>query len=140
MSINAIKAQGTVLAVSAAGSPPSFATIPEIRTIGGPDGSANLIDVTDLSSTGKEYLLGLKDEGAFNLGMMYIPGNAVHATLRSGFSLGTTLQFRLTFQDTTTTVWEFTGLVQNFQLSAGVDGVLEAQVTIKVSGSIYETT
>lgn len=140
MSINAVKAQGTRFAVSAAGSPPSFSFIPEIKTLGGPDGSSPLIDVTDLDSTAKEYLLGLKDEGSFSLGIMYIPANSVHQTLRAAFNNSTTMQFRMTFSDAGTTVWEFTGLVQNFPMSGAVDEVIAATVTIKISGSIYETT
>lgn len=140
MSASAINAQGMKFAVSASGSPPSFSNIPEINTIGGPDGSAALIDVTDLDSTGKEYLLGLKDEGAFSLEINYIPQNAVHAQLRSAWSNRTTMQFRVTFPDSTTTVWEFSGLVTSFQQNAAVDQVIKATVGIKISGSIYETT
>lgn len=140
MSSNAILAQGTKFAVSVDGSPPSFSDIPEIRTIGGPDGSAPTIDVTDLDSTAREYVLGLKDEGAFSLGIMYIPANAVHAQLRSAWANRTRLAFRVTFTDTGTTVWEFDGFVTGFSQQAAVDTVVEATVGIKITGAIYETT
>lgn len=140
MSASAIYSQGTKFAVSASGSPPSFSNIPEIVSIGGPDGQSPLIDVTDLDSTAREFLLGLKDEGAFSLEMFYIPQNAVHQTLRNAWSNRTTMQFRVTFADSTTTVWEFSGLVTGFQQTAGVDQALKATVGIKISGSIYETT
>lgn len=140
MSSNAILAQGTLFAVSQNVSPPSFSNIPEIRSIGGPDGSAPTIDVTDLDSTAREYVLGLKDEGSFSLGVMYIPANAVHQTLRNAWSDRTQLRFRVTFTDTTTTVWEFNGFVTGFSQSAAVDTVVEATVGIKITGEIYETT
>lgn len=140
MSSSAIQSQGTLFAYSVDASPPSFNNIPEIRTIGGPDGSAPLIDVTDLNSTAREYLLGLKDEGSFELGILYIPANAVHSALRTAWSNRTSLRFRITFVDTGTTVWEFTGYVQNFRGQMGVDQAVEATLTIKVTGSIYETT
>lgn len=140
MSSNAISAQGTVFAVSPAGSPPVWANIPEIKSLGGPDGSAALIDVTDLNSTAKEFILGLKDEGAFSLGIFYIPSNAVHQQLRTAFSNRTTMQFRITFSDSGTTVWEFSGLVTSFKGDAAVDTPINATVGIKISGSIYETT
>ena len=140
MSTNAILAQGTLFAVSANASPPSFSNIPEIKTIGGPDGSAPTIDVTDLDSTAREYVLGLKDEGSFSLGINYIPANAVHAQLRAAWAARTKLRFRLTFQDTGTTVWEFSGYVTGFSQNAAVDTVIEATVGIKITGSIYETT
>lgn len=140
MSSNAILAQGTKFAYSADESPPSWSDIPEIRTLGGPDGSAPTIDVTDLDSTGREYVLGLKDEGSFSLGIMYIPQNAVHAALRTAWGNRTKLRFRVTFTDATTTVWEFSGYVTGFSGNAAVDTVIEATVGIKITGSIYETT
>ena len=140
MSTDAILAQGTKFAVSADASPPTFADIPEIRTIGGPDGSAPTIDVTDLDSTAREYVLGLKDEGSFSLGIMYIPGEATHAQLRTAWGARTKLRFRVTFTDTGTTVWEFSGYVTGFSQNMGVDTVVEATVGIKITGSIYETT
>jgi predicted secreted protein len=140
MSTDAILAQGTLFAVSANASPPSFSNIPEIRTIGGPDGTAPTIDVTDLDSTAREYVLGLKDEGAFSLGIMYIPANAVHAELRAAWANRTEKRFRVTFTDSGTTVWEFNGFVTGFSQNAAVDTVIEATVGIKITGSIYETT
>lgn len=140
MSTGAIPAQGTTFAVSASGSPPSFSNIPEIRSIGGPDGAAPTIDVTDLDSTAREFLLGLKDEGAFSLDIMYIPANTVHAQLRSAWAARSLMQFRVTFADANTTVWEFNGYVTGFSQRAAVDGVIEATVGIKITGAIYETT
>jgi predicted secreted protein len=140
MSTSAILAQGTRFAVSADGSPPSFSNIPEIKTIGGPDGSAPTIDVTDLDSIAREYVLGLKDEGTFSLGINYIPANAVHAQLRSAWANRTLMQFRVTFTDSGSTVWEFDGYVTGFAQNMSVDTVVEATVTIKITGAIYETT
>jgi len=140
MSSNAITAQGTKFAYSANGSPPSWSDIPEIKSIGGPDGSAPTIDVTDLDSTAREYVLGLKDEGAFSLDINYIMTNAVHMALRAAWAARTLLLFRVTFADTTTTRWEFSGYVTGFSQKAAVDSVVEATVGIKITGSIYETT
>jgi hypothetical protein len=138
MSTSAIEAQGTKFYVSQTGSPPSFSAIPEIRSIGGPDGSAPTIDVTDLDSTAREYKLGLKDEGAFSLGIMYRPDNAVHQTLRDAWGDRTELQFRIDFTDDGTTRWEFNGFVTGFSQTAAVDTVVEATVGIKITGAISE--
>lgn len=139
MSSSAVAAQGTKFYVSADGSPPSFSAIPEIRTIGGPDGSAPTIDVTDLDSTAREYILGLKDEGAFSLGIMYRPDNSVHAQLRAAWTNRTLMQFRVDFPDTGTTRWEFDGYVTGFSQNAAVDTVIEATVGIKITGAIVES-
>lgn len=139
MSTSAIEAQGTKFYVAALGSPPDFSAIPEIRTIGGPDGSAPTIDVTDLDSTAREYILGLKDEGSFSLGIMYRPDNAVHQTLRNAWGARTQLQFRIDFTDDSTTRWEFNGFVTGFSQNMGVDTVVEATVGIKITGAIVES-
>lgn len=139
MSSSAVPAQGTKFYVAADGSPPSFSAIPEIRTIGGPDGSAPTIDVTDLDSTAREYLLGLKDEGAFSLSIMYRPDNAVHAQLRAAWAARSLMQFRVDFADTGTTRWEFDGYVTGFSQNAAVDTVVEATVGIKITGAIVES-
>jgi hypothetical protein len=137
MSTSAVQSQGTKLRVSADGSPPSFSDIPELRTIGGPDGSAPTIDVTDLDSTAREYILGLKDEGQLQCGFMYRPSNTVHRTLRNAFSNRTLMQFQLDFADDATR-WEFDGYVTGFPVSFGVDTVVEGTLTIKITGAIAE--
>ena len=59
MSSNALESQGMTIARGDGASPESFTTIPEVRAISGPDGSANQIDTTDLSSSAKEFRMGL---------------------------------------------------------------------------------
>jgi len=85
-------------------------------------------------------VLGLKDEGAFSLDINYIMSNAVHAALRAAWAARTLLLFRVTFADSTTTRWEFSGYVTGFSQKAAVDTAVEATVGIKITGSIYETT
>ena len=139
-STNALSSQGMTLAVaSGIGSPQVFSTIPELTTIGGPSGSANLLDATDLSSTAKAYNVGLHDEGEIKADIMYIPDNTVHSYLHTSFT-GTTLNlFRLTFTDTAPAkIWEFQGYVTGFSVTAGVDQILKAAVTIKITGAITE--
>lgn len=137
MSSNAVQSQGTKIRVSADGSPPSFSDIPEVRTIGGPDGSAPTIDVTDLDSTAREYILGLKDEGQIQLGIMYRPSNTVHRTLRNAWSDRTLMQFQIDFADDATR-WEFDAYVTGMPSQLGVDAVVEGTVTLKITGEIAE--
>ena len=72
MSSQALVAQGTILSIENNDSPATFDAITEIKTFTGPGGSAAVIDVTDLSSTGKEKRMGLKDEGQLSFDLMYI--------------------------------------------------------------------
>ena len=55
MSSNALESQGMAIKRGDGASPEVFTTIPEVRSINGPDGSASEIDVSDLSSTSREF-------------------------------------------------------------------------------------
>ena len=59
-----ITSQGTTIGIGDAASREIFTTIPQVTSMSGPDGSATEINVTNLSSTAQEFILGLKDEGS----------------------------------------------------------------------------
>jgi predicted secreted protein len=140
MSSNAIDAQGIVIAIGDGETPTeAFTTIPEVKSFSGPGGSASVIDVTDLQSDAKEKRMGLQDEGQLTLSINYIPDNAVHQGLRTDRANQTKRNFRMTFTDTGATVWDFSAFVTGFSVSGGVDGVVEASVTLEISGAITES-
>lgn len=140
MSSNAIEAQGTLLKVQTATSPVTFTTIPEVKSFTGPGGSAAVIDVTDLSSTAKEKRMGLQDEGQLSFTMNYLPDNTTHDYLRTIRSARTLTPFQLIFTDgSPVTNWAFNAYVTGFSVSGAVDGVVEANVTLEITGSITET-
>ena len=136
MSSSALETQGILIQRGDGASPEVFTTIPEIISFDGPGGSANEIDVTDLSSTAKEFRLGLKDEGDFSFEMMYIPNNTVHIGLQTDRSNRTLRNFQITLTDSPASVMTFTGYVKEFSLSGGVDDVLRASVVIRISGAV----
>jgi predicted secreted protein len=136
MSSSAIPAQGTTLGIGS-GSPVTYQTIPEINSFSGPGGSAQVIDVTDLSSTAKEKRMGLQDNGQLTFEMNFIPDNTVHAALRTAKASGAITPFKLTFSDGS--YWTFNGFVTAVPISGGVDGVVKGSCTIEISGSILES-
>lgn len=139
MSSNAIEAQGTLLKRGDGAATEVFTAIPEIKTFSGPGGSASVIDVTDLSSTGKEKRMGLKDEGQLQFTINYIPDNAQHIALRQDRNDRVLRNFQMVFTDTGATQWDFSAYVTSFSVAGGVDGVIEATVTLEISGSIVES-
>lgn len=139
MSANALESQGMTIKRGDGATTEVFTTIPEVRSINGPDGSASEIDVTDLSSTAREFRMGLKDEGSITLDMMYIPANTVHAGLRADRASRTLRNFKLQFTDVPATTWSFAAYVQGFSVANDVDGVTTASVTLRISGSITES-
>jgi hypothetical protein len=130
---NAIKAQGTLLKIGS-GSPVTYNAITEISSFSGPGGSAQVIDVTSLSSTAKEKMMGLHDNGQLSFEINYDPGNTQHELLRTNKAAATLTSFTLTFSDAT--VWTFSAYVLSFQVQGAVDGVIKASVAIEVTGNI----
>ena len=138
MSVNALKAQGTLLKLGA-GSPLVYTSIAEINSFNGPGGSAAIIDTTDLSSTAKEKVPGLHDNGQLSFECNLLPSNTQHAALRTAKENGTLCSFQLIFTDTGSTIWTFSAYVTNFSVSGAVDGVVKASVTLEITGDITES-
>ncbi|MFV1982997.1 MAG: hypothetical protein ACC657_05590 [Thiohalomonadales bacterium] len=141
MSINALASQGMTVSVGDGASPEIFTVIPELSDISGPDGSAGEIEVTDLSSTAKEFIRGLTDNGNISGTMMYIPKNTVHAQLRSDFASATEIarNYRLHFTDSPRTYWDFNAYVATLSISNSLDSVTSANLTLRIKGGISET-
>jgi len=137
-SSSALLSQGMTIGIGDSASPEVFTTIAEINSIDGPGGTAAEIDVTDLSSTSKEFVLGLQDEGDISLGGNYIPANTQHALLRTLRASGASRNYRISFTDSPITTWTFAARVKGFSISNGVDGVTALSVTLRVTGSITE--
>lgn len=139
MSVNALEAQGMVIKLKDGASPETYNTIGEVTSIGGPDGSASEIDVTDLSSTAKEFKMGINDEGSVTLEMMFVPSDVQHAALRTHKSARTLAQFQILFTDSPQTQWAFSAYVTALSVSAAVDAALTGSITLRITGVITET-
>ncbi len=138
MSGNAIKAQGTLLKLGA-GSPPAYTSIAEINSFSGPGGSVSVIDVTDLSSTAKEKIAGLNDNGQLTMECNFVPSNTQQAALRTAKENGTVVGMQLVFTDTGSTTWTFSAIVTGFSISGAVDGVVKGSITLDITGDIVES-
>ena len=139
MSSSALDSQGMIIQWGSDASPQVWSTIPEVTEISGPGGQANEIDVTDLSSTAKEFRMGLQDEGQISLSMLWLPANTVHNNLRTDRANQTLRTFRIQFTDSPQTNWVFTAYVLGIEVSNAVDDVTRATTTLRVSGAITQT-
>ena len=139
MSVNALESQGTKVQMNSIALPATFSDIPEVKEITFRTGSAAVIDVTDLSSAAKEKRMGLADEGQMTMTLNWIPTNAVHAEIDAAKADRKPRSFRILLSDTGTYTYSFDGFVLGVSLSASVDGVLEASVTIEITGAVTGT-
>jgi predicted secreted protein len=140
MSSAALEAQGMELKIGNGASPEVFTAISEIKTFSGPSGSATVIDVTDLSSAAKEKRMCLADEGQLSFTINYIPSNTQHTLLRTQRANREETNFKLVFtDDSPSTTWSFSAFVTGFAVSGAVDAVVEANVTLEITGAITES-
>lgn len=118
---------------------PTWTTIASVRNIEGPSLLSEVIDATthDESTGYRSYIEGLRDSGDLTMEIAYDPAAASHAWIHAT-GRGTIKDYKLTFPDTGTTTWSFSGLVTNFTPKAPVDGLMTADVTIKVTTTVTE--
>jgi len=118
----------------------SRAIIGEIQTFGGPGGSANVIDVTNLDSIAKEKRIGLQDEGQFKLDMNFVADDPGQVYLRNKRTANAAANFEFIFTDAGALTATFTGYVLEFSISGGVDDRVRASATIEITGAVVYTT
>jgi predicted secreted protein len=139
MPSGAIPAFGTFLKIGDGGGPETFTTVAEVKSITGPQLAAKIDDVTN-HSTGtpwREKLATLLDGGTISFDMNFIPTNATQSHtsgLLRDFENRTKRNFKLVLPDGGATTWAITAYVQDFKILAPVDGVLNAQMTLAVTG------
>ncbi|MFM0506686.1 phage tail tube protein [Paraburkholderia sp. RL17-373-BIF-A] len=115
--------------------PVTWTPIGNLNNFKGFDGQANEIDKTNLSSTAKEFMLGLQDFGHFTFDVdkdFTDPGQlACDAAKRAG----TLKQFKLTLPNAKTAT--FSGYVKNSPLDGGVDQILKTTgVSLRITGDV----
>ncbi len=130
---NAITAQGTTIAIGNGDSPLTYTAIGEVVSFAGLDGSASEVDITNLSSSAKEVLMGLQDFGNFTIELSFDANDAGQLLLRSAKASATIQDFRVTLSDTNTIT--FQGYVLSYTVSGSVDAKVDTSVAIRVSGA-----
>lgn len=116
--------------------------VAEVVDIGGPELSAETIDVTHLKSTAywREFIGNLKDGGELTFVVNLILSNPTHnaATGLLSTLAGLTGPPRdtwdIVFPDIAATTWTVYGPLTNYKTGASIDDKLQAEVTVKVSG------
>lgn len=115
--------------------PATTTKINGVMSFDGFDGTADELDVTDLDSTAKEFISGIKDEGKFGFEIKNLtktdPGQqALRANRTSGAVVGMTL----TLPDLS--VATFSVIVKSMPTSGGVNAVLKGKVDCRISGPV----
>ena len=125
------RAKGTVLKKGAT-------AIGQVAGIQGPGATRETIDATAHDSSGdyREFVGALIDAGEVTFKIQYDPVLASHRQLRADFDDGSVDEYSLTFTDDASTVATFDALVSGLSPTMEVEGLLEQDVTLKVSGPV----
>lgn len=135
----AIESQGVKIFVGTTDTSPSqFTAIGNVVSIKGPGGQANVIDVTNLDSLGKEKLMGIPDEGQITVEMNYDPDNVQHAQLRNARKNRTRLEFKIQLTDPVATILAFFAYVTGFSMDVSVDQQVKVTMQLEVDGAVSE--
>lgn len=100
-------------------------------------GETERIDVTTHDSAGnaREFLQTWQGEGQLSFGIKYDPANAVHEALRAAHG-GAAIASSVVLPDAGAATFTFNANVTGFEITAGVDGALEASITMKTTGAV----
>lgn len=132
---SAISAQGTIIQIESADSPGVFKTIGNVKSFSDLEGgSAGEIDVTDMTSTAKEFLVGLRDNGSVSLSVLHKRGDPGQDVVDERRADGAASTFKFTLPDSSVATFE--GLVKKFSKSGGVDAAVAGQIDIRVTGDV----
>ena len=139
MASTAISSQGTTIEIDVAIQGTPDVEIANVKSFSGLDGESSEIDVSNLSSTAKEYRVGLKENGSFSLEWNPDYSDSGQNAVRAAEISGAQKAFLITLPNGVTLA--FDGFVSSAGgISGGVDGVLDGSGSIKVSGAVTVTT
>lgn len=136
MASTGLVARGTTIAVSDGASPEVYTTIPNIDSIGGPSATADEIEITDLSSTAKEYLLDLVDNGTVSISGNHNPTETLHDQLRSDNAASTARNYRITLPSSPEVTYTFNARVSEFTMDEAIASALRFNATLRVTGAV----
>jgi len=114
--------------------PNDYTIVGEIVDWDGPSGEAAVIDTTHLTSTRREKLMGLPDEGQITFSVNFQPDDAGQQAVRAARNDRQVRNWRLTYSDAT--VQTFEGFALGFSTSGGVDGKVDGNITVEISGEV----
>lgn len=125
----------TITAGSGTATPVTFTAIKNARgNITFADGQATEIDVTNLASTAKEFIMGLQDGGSAKFEVDIDNSDAGQAALSAAQAAAALKTFKIVLPSGVTPNITFNGYVRQFSRAMGVDQVVKGQVDIRNTG------
>lgn len=118
----------------------TWVTIAEVRSIDGPNASAEEIEVTNLDSTAKEFIGGLTDFGQLTFPMNWFY-HATQSQLAADQITGLERAYRIRFpQFTPARLETFRAYVRDIGKSTAPNDAHQANVVLRITGVVTSTT
>lgn len=135
---NARTGIGTQLKRGDGGSPETFAKIAEIKSLKGPSQSADLIEVTNLDSTGgyQEFITGLKKGGTISLDANLVPQDSTYKSLLSDFEALRKANWQVIMSDPSNTTATFAGYVSKLDRQFDTKSAMSVAIEITITGQV----
>lgn len=109
-----------------------FTTVPQVGEIEAFGSERELIDASAYGDDWKDYVLGQQDGAEVALTLQYDPTLTTHASLKADYDGGSVKRnFQVEFPAIVTT-FQFPALVTAFQITPELDGLWQAEVTLKI--------
>ena len=114
--------------------PVEWTQIKQVQTFSWEDGEGSDIDITDLDSTSKEYLVGLQDPGNFSVGLTVYSDDPGQAACVAAKASGDIKDFKIELPNGK--LRNFSGIVKSMPESGGVDSAYTGSMSIRISGDV----
>lgn len=116
----------------------TWTTIAQLTDVNGPTRTKGVWDATtkDSSARWRDFLSGLRDGGEVTVSILYDPSSTTHLQLIADFAADVSASYRVAYADGSTYGDSFAAIVTGFQPTGPMDGLLSADVTLKVTGAI----
>lgn len=129
-------ANGTTVARQNDASPQAYVAVTQVTVIGDVGEERGLIDVTNLSSTLREWKKAIPDGLELQCSAQWDEGDATQVSIRdTDLDADTARSWQVTFPDSPATTATFNALVTRAVIAnAEIDNVLQFQWTLKPTG------
>lgn len=127
---------GALLKKGDGASPEVFTTIANLMDISGPAQKVDTIDTTvhNNANAYKTFIGGLMEGGDVKVPIIFDPADATHLGLITTLEARVTANYQLSIPATPSVKWSFAGLITGLSHTYKLNGVLMADLDIKVSG------
>jgi hypothetical protein len=124
-------------------SPGTYNVVAGVMTISGPDGSAKVLDATTLSSTVTEQIMGLPNNGNFQIGLFQNEINTEQDKLEADRVAAKTHNYQIQYADPNDftvprRTRTFSGNVLTYNRDSQQDETYKATLTILIRGTITD--